>query len=85
MSIAVAEKKFIDWELLAKSWIHSRKCMLYVIVLLLGSIFLFVKLLDGGQWVDLVKWATGGYMAGNGISSIGAALAKNGNGNGQSA
>ena len=62
---AKVEQRFIDWKLLAQKWLHSRKVLLYIFLIIIGTIGLFMKLLDGGQWVDLVKWATAGYMIGN--------------------
>jgi hypothetical protein len=68
--LSKTEKIFFDWELLAKKWLHSRKCVLYLVVLLVGSTFLVLKFINGAQWVDLVKWGTAGYMAANSVSNI---------------
>ena len=49
---------------------------IFLLVMVVGTIALFFKLVDGGQWIDLTKWAAGGYMAGNALDGIGDALKK---------
>lgn len=68
------KNKFIRWDELASKWFHSRKVAIYLGVMLVASVALFLKLVDGGQWTDITKWATSGYMAGNALDSIGDAL-----------
>lgn len=43
----------------------SRKFMLAVGCIWIATILLLLKSVDGAQWVDVVKWVTGLYMAGN--------------------
>jgi predicted phosphoadenosine phosphosulfate sulfurtransferase len=43
----------------------SRKFMLAVGCIAIATGLLLYKSIDGGQWVDVVKWVTGLYMAGN--------------------
>lgn len=43
----------------------SRKFILAVGCITIGTGLLLYKSIDGAQWVDAVKWVTGLYMAGN--------------------
>lgn len=43
----------------------SRKFMLAVGCIFIATGLLLYKGIDGAQWVDVVKWVTGLYMAGN--------------------
>ena len=43
----------------------SRKFMLAVGCIAIGTGLLLYTSIDGAQWVDVVKWVTGLYMAGN--------------------
>jgi hypothetical protein len=73
--IAVVEKKFFDTKQLIQKWFHSRKIAIYLAVLLVGTIGLFLRLLDGGQWTDLAKWSSGAYMTANALDGIGDGIA----------
>jgi hypothetical protein len=77
-SSEVVKKKFIRWDELASKWFHSRKVAIYLVVMVVASIALFLKFVDGGQWTDITKWATSGYMAGNALDGIGDALKSKG-------
>jgi len=68
------EGKLIHWRKVTQSWFHSRKALLLLVVLTLGSVALFVGKLDGGQWLNLVKWAVPAYMAANVGDSIATAF-----------
>jgi len=43
----------------------SRKFLLAVGCITIATGLLLYKNIDGAQWVDVVKWVTGLYMAGN--------------------
>lgn len=43
----------------------SRKFILAVSCIAIATGLLLYKSIDGAQWVDVVKWVTGLYMAGN--------------------
>ena len=72
------ENKLFDTRLLIFKWFHSRKVAIYLAVMVVASVALFLKHVDGGQWVDITKWATSGYMAGNALDGIGDALKSKG-------
>lgn len=57
--------RLIHWRMIMQSWIHSRKAFLLLAVFTVASAALFVGRIDGGQWVDVVKWAVPIYMAAN--------------------
>jgi hypothetical protein len=76
--IQKAENKFFDVKLLVQKWFHSRKVAIYLAVMFVASVALFLHHVDGGQWVDVTKWATSGYMAGNALDGIGDALKSKG-------
>ena len=49
---------------------HSRKVAIYVIIMIVATIALFIKLLDGDHWTQVTKWATTGYLAGNALDGF---------------
>jgi hypothetical protein len=66
--------KLINVELLASKF-HSRKAILYLLVLITGTVAMFLKVLDGGQWVELAKWSTTAYLSANAIDGFSDAIA----------
>ncbi len=71
---AKIEQKLVDWKLLAVKWFHSRKALIFLLAFAAGCLALALHRIDGGQWVDLVKWSVGGYMLGNAGSAVAGAL-----------
>ena len=69
------EEKLIHWRMICQSWFHSRKALLFLVVFCIANVGLFLHLLNGDQWVDVVKWSVAGYMAGNAGSAIAVAIA----------
>lgn len=68
------KSSFFNTEELIKKWFHSRKVAIYIAVMVVASVALFLKFVDGGQWGEVCKWATSGYMAGNAVDGISDAL-----------
>lgn len=73
----VAEEKLIHWRKITQSWFHSRKALLFLVVFCIANVGLFFRLLNGDQWVDIMKWSVAGYMVGNAGSGIASALSGN--------
>lgn len=55
--------------------------MLLVVTFVVGVAALFFKRIDGGQWVDITKWAVGSYMAANAAEGVSNAFKGSSDGN----
>ena len=79
--IQAVEEKLIQWRKIAQSWMHSRKALICLVAFAVASAALFVHVMDGGQWVDVVKFLVPSYMAGNVGDSIASAIKGSGDQN----
>jgi hypothetical protein len=80
--IEKVEKKLWDKEQLIQKWFHSRKAAIYIAVFVVGTVAFFIHRLDGGQWTELIKWTTSGYLASNAVAGIADSLQKSDSGTG---
>jgi hypothetical protein len=68
--------RLVHWRMMLQSWVHSRKALIFLAVFVVASIGLFAKLLNAGQWIDVVKWSATSYMAANVVDGAAQALGK---------
>lgn len=73
-----APGKLIHWRMVTQSWFHSRKALIFLVVFVIANVALFVKLIDGGQWIDVIKWSCASYMGANVADGIASALSSKG-------
>ena len=57
---------------------RNRKFKAFILVFLMTAALLAFDRLSGGEYVEVLKWTFGLFMAGNGIEHIGKAIDKKG-------
>ena len=63
--LAKAEDALIHWRKVAQSWFHSRKALIFLVTFVIANVALFTHLLNGDQWITIIKWDVASYMAAN--------------------
>lgn len=75
MDAKTEKQKLLNFRMMLQSWFHSRKAFIFLAVFVVASVLCAIGRVDGGQWVDVVKWAATAYMAANVGDGVAQALA----------
>lgn len=76
--IKQVEERLIQWRKIAQSWMHSRKALIFLVTFTIANVALFLKLLNGDQWITIIKWTVASYMGANVADGVSDAISGKG-------